>query len=79
MFLASRYQSIHHLKFEAAASASQSQCSTILIWVRSCVITRSQSPEVFRTRTTLRQGKNVASEGGGLIGLCFRGTLSRKL
>jgi hypothetical protein len=33
----------------------------------------------FRTRTTLRQGKNVACERGGLIGLCFRGTLSRKL
>jgi hypothetical protein len=34
-------------------------------------------PEIFRTRTALRQGKNVASEGGGLIGLCFRGTMSQ--
>src|SRR5438105_6176 len=33
-------------------------------------------PGGFRTRTTLRQGKNAASEGGGLIGLCFR---ARKL
>jgi hypothetical protein len=47
MFSPSRYQSIHRSQFKAAASACQSQCSTILIWVRSCAITRSQSPEVF--------------------------------
>src|SRR5437588_1536768 len=33
----------------------------------------------FAPARPLPQGKNVASEGGGLIGLCFRGTLSRKL
>jgi hypothetical protein len=45
---------------------------TTLIWGRSRPITRSLSPEIFRTRIADYQGKNGACEKVGLIGLCFR-------
>src|SRR5277367_2892816 len=49
--------------------AESRRCFTILIWVRSCPITRSRKPEIFAPAPPPRQ--NVACEGIGLIGSVF--------
>jgi hypothetical protein len=80
MFSPSRYRSIHYSKFKAAARLLTRPIPAMFRdnYMGPFLPNHTLAePEIFRTHTTLRQGKNVASEGGGLIGLCFRGTMSQ--
>jgi hypothetical protein len=77
MLSPSPYQPVHDSQIKAAQSPHPGDFHTTLMWGRSSPNhTLAESGDFSHPHH--RRGKNVACEKVGLIGLCFRGTLSSK-